>query len=288
MRRHLLTCLAMGVLMAPASAQAADTKIAEPTSAQEVAGHAGRLAWSEGDRLMTWFNGLASQVPVPAQEGGFDVDLGRGPGGGTVAVYSRPDGLYLFDFTAGAERRLDRLSKPKVRERGPVIDRGRVAFLSGTAQRRGLYVGSIGSGEIRRVPKVPASIGGYDFQGRRVVYTQVAASGDRSTDRLFVHDIRTGGRRVLARVTSGALSAAWLAGPTIAGRFAYVAKVRLFAAGNRFLRIGLRTRRTREVAGRRHVIQAAFTGGRALYLSTRSDEADQCGPCTLALTPRLF
>jgi hypothetical protein len=277
--RRLLSLL---LLAAPASAQAADTQIAEPATSQVVAAHGGRLAWSEGDRLMTWANGMASQVPVDPQAGGFDVSLGRAQGGGTVAVYSRRRGLYQFDFATGTERMLSRLSVPGVREQGPVIDRERVVFFRGTATRRGLYVGSLRDGRIRQIPRLPREIGPYDFEGRRIAYTQGSFAGDRSTDRLFVHDIVTGRRRAVARVTSGALSSARFAGTTLAGRFLYAAKVRTGAEGNRFLRIDLRSGRAREALGRQGIVEAAFDGGRALYLATAQDE---CGPCRLLLTP---
>ena len=279
---------ALLLLLAPAaSAQAADRKIAETTTSQVVSAHGGRLAWSEDDRLMTWSKGIASQVPVAPQAGGFDVNLGKGPSGKTVAVYSRDAGLYVYDFAVGREIRLLRLSRPGVREQGPVIDRGQVAFFRGTAGRRGMFVGDIASGRLRPVPDLPREIGPYDLQGRRFAYTHGRFAGDRFTDTLYVKDVRTGRRRVLARVTSGLLSSARFTGTTFGGRYLYAARVRRLASGNRFMRIDPRTRRSTEVVGRQGILEATFWGGRAFYLATSSDGAEECTPCRLSLTPKL-
>ena len=292
--RALLPLILLMTMAAPA--RAADTRIAETTLSQVVSAHGGRLAWSEQDpdgraRLMTWAGGIASRVPVERQEGGFDVNLGRGPGGGTVAVYSRCPGgecsLFLFDFARGAERRLGALSKPRAREQGPVIHGDLVVFFRSTSRGRAMYVGSLRNGFTRRIRRLPSEIGPYDFQGRRLAYTHGAFAGDRFTDSLYVQDVFNGRRRRVARITSGLLSSARFAGTTFAGRRLYVARVRRFAEGNRFVRIDLRSGRSREVLGRKSILEAAFAGGRAFYLAARSDDATDCAPCALSLTPKL-
>ena len=274
------------LLASPASARAADVTIAETATSQVVAAHGDRLAWSDGDRLMTWANGIASALPVDPQEGGFDVNLGRGPNGETVAVYSRDSGLHLFDFDRGREIRLIKLSRPGVREQGPVIDGERIVYFRGTANRRGLYVGTIPTGRIRLIRNLPREIGPYDFQGRRFAYTQGRFAGDRFTDTLYVQDVYTGRRRVMARVSSGLLSSARFAGPSFGGRYLYVARVRRGAEGNRFMRIALKTRRAKQVLGRKNVLEAAFSGGRAFYLAGGEFD-NECAPCRLSLTPKL-
>jgi hypothetical protein len=278
---------ALLLLVLPAPARAADVSIAETTTSQVVSAHGGRLAWSDGDRLMTWENGIASQVPVDEQAGGFDVNLGRGPGGTTVAVYSRAAGLYLFDFATGREVKLVKLSRAGVREQGPVVDGRQIAFFRGTATRRGLIVGNIGTGRIRAIPRMPREIGPYDLQGRRLAYTQGVFAGDRFTDTLWVHDVVTGRRRALARVSSGLMSSARFAGTTFGGRFLYAARVRRLAEGNRFMRIDVRSGRTKQVLGRKNVLEAAFSGGRAFFLVAGGETGDECAPCRLALTPPL-
>lgn len=285
MTRALAALVVLLVTAAPAGA--ADTQIAETTTSQVVAAHGGRLAWSDGDKLMTWSKGIASQLPVAPQEGGFDVNLGRGPNGKTVAVYSRDAGLYVYDFQVGREIKLIKLSRPGVREQGPSIDGARIAFFRGTANRRGMYVGEIPTGRIRAIRNLPREIGPYDFQGRRFAYTQGRFAGDRFTDTLYVHDVYTGRRRALARVSSGLLSSARFTGTSFGGRYLYVARVRRMAEGNRFTRIDLRTGREKEVLGRKNVTEAAFSRGRAFFMTASGESGLECTPCRLSLTPTL-
>jgi hypothetical protein len=91
---------------------------------------------------------VTQPVPVAPRRVPFDVDLGPGPDGATVAVYSRcaqdpPAGsgfaptlynrgrgcdLFLFDFATGAERRLANASSPTATEFFPTIWRDTLAF----------------------------------------------------------------------------------------------------------------------------------------------------------------
>jgi hypothetical protein len=83
------------------------------------------------------------------------------------------------------------------------------------------------------------------------------------------------------------MSSARFTGTSFGGRYLYAARVRRLAEGNRFMRIDLRTRRTEQVLGRRNVLEAAFSGGRAFYLAASGETGDECTPCSLALTPKL-
>jgi hypothetical protein len=87
-------------------------------------------------------------VPVARRKVPFDADLGPGPTGSTVAVYSRcttevtPTGsfgsslygrgrgcdLYLFDFASGQETRIASANAPDASEFWPTIWKGTLAF----------------------------------------------------------------------------------------------------------------------------------------------------------------
>lgn len=154
MRRSIFACLAAAALVAPASAHAQDQPIATLDRPTPIASFAGRLVWSQLDRasgnwsLVTRFNGVTETVAVPPRRVAFDVDLGPGPDGGTVAVYSRcrrdpPAGsgfaptlynrgvgcdIHLYDFAAAIERRLAGASSSTATEFFPTIWRGTMAF----------------------------------------------------------------------------------------------------------------------------------------------------------------
>jgi hypothetical protein len=134
-----------------AAATERTTVVARVPNATAVAGHGGRVVWSrysprtERFALMTRYRGRTARVDVRETRSAFDVDLGPGPSGATVAVYSRcrtepgfvpsrgfaePRGcdLYLYDFGKRRERRLGAVSTEAESEYHPSVWRNRVAF----------------------------------------------------------------------------------------------------------------------------------------------------------------
>lgn len=150
MRYVLAALLGALVLAAPAAAQS----VATLDRSTPVAAYGGRLLWSQYDAttktygLVTRAGGVTSAVAVARRSVPFDADLGPGPDGTPVAVYSRcatevtPSGsfgpslygkgrgcdLYLYDFTAARETRLASASSPTASEFWPTIWRGTIAF----------------------------------------------------------------------------------------------------------------------------------------------------------------
>jgi hypothetical protein len=154
MKRLAITCAAAAALLAAAAAHAQAEVIVTLDRPTPVAAFGGRLLWSTLDRatgnwsLVTRAGGVTRTVPVPPRRVAFDADLGPGPDGGTVAVYSRcaqdpPSGggfaptlynrgrgcdIHLYDFIAGTERRLASASAPAATEFFPTIWRNTLAF----------------------------------------------------------------------------------------------------------------------------------------------------------------
>jgi hypothetical protein len=178
MKRLAAACLAVAAVVGPAavaSAQApAPTTIATVDRPTPVAAFGGRVAWSAFDpasgtyALVSRAGGVTQPVPVPPRRVPFDVDLGPGPDGGVVAVYSRCDrdppaggsiapplynrgvgcDIFRFDFATGAETRVADASSPTASEFFPTIWRDRIAFARTYDDKRAfpyLYARSLGS-----------------------------------------------------------------------------------------------------------------------------------------------
>lgn len=149
MKHVLAALLGSLVLAAPAAAQ----DVATIDRATPIAAYGGRLLWSAFDPatqtygLVTRVGGVTSAVPVARRSVPFDADLGPGPSGSVVAVYSRcttevtPGSggaslygkgrgcdLYLYDFAAGSETRLTSANAPEASEFWPTIWKGTLAF----------------------------------------------------------------------------------------------------------------------------------------------------------------
>jgi hypothetical protein len=84
----------VALLAAPSSASA-DQQLAQEQRAFIADTHGGVFVWSSYDavaksyRLMTLSNGVPAPLPVAPRPEAFDVSLGAGESGDTVAVYSR-------------------------------------------------------------------------------------------------------------------------------------------------------------------------------------------------------
>jgi hypothetical protein len=203
----------MGALGAPTTASA-DTSIATVLRATSVSAYKDQLVWSTYDpttgnySLSRRADGVASTVPVPPRAVPFDVDLGPGPTGATLATYSRcrqepsrvgPDGLpyyqlgrgcdiFAFDFATGREFKVRGASTRRGSEYLPTVWSGvlgsQIAFARSYPRRRGrrgrlprLYLrGLEGSAHSRRLRAGPlgASPGPFvsslDLHGRRLVF----------------------------------------------------------------------------------------------------------------------
>lgn len=105
---------------------------------QRVSAHGGVVAFSARRFrgryvLMLYENGRSRRVPVRSQRRPFDVDLGPGAAGRTVAVYSRcrrggDCDVYRFDLRTRRERLVASISSEEHSEVHPSIWRSRIAF----------------------------------------------------------------------------------------------------------------------------------------------------------------
>ena len=238
MRSTLLRCVLVGlVAVASLPAQASADVVATVAAPSPLSAYGGRLLWSEPDgrgafRLMSWQAGVASAVPVATRSEPFDADLGPGPDGRTVAVYSRcvrPGScrLYSFDFSTGAERRIAGVSERGASETLPSIWRGRLAFVRHRRDRvgpPGLYVreGNAAPRRVRGGPKqrcirrprfcpdphgrnaVPTAI---DLHGTRLGFVWSYRGPGEGPDHLVLVDTLGGSQRTVEHTGGGGITA---------------------------------------------------------------------------------
>ena len=294
-RTALLTLIAaaMAAYVAPAGADTTEvTGLAEPTP---ISAHSGRIVWSTFDpatftyRLTQRVNGVVSPVPVPPRAVPFDVDLGPGPRGGTLAVYSRcrfeggeisPErgcDVYAFDFNANREFRVPGVNSRAGSEYRPSVWGGRIAFArsyprpSSSSLPTGVFTRPLeSSAPSRRLSRLNRVVQGLDLRGRRVVY------GGDSQVRLVSTSGRT--RRVLAdlRGDEGNLNRPFLTNPVLAER-AYFGLLTVGEAGSSsvFVRHAVRSGRTEEGGPRREpgALFIARDGDALFYLTRRAAPA---------------
>ena len=213
----------------PVSTYATETR---PTPIDTFRGHA---VWSHLDaarrfRLVHRFAGRIETLPIRSRGVVFDADLGPDARNRVALVYSRCAGLedarfrsgfsnyrrcdlYRYDFATRRETRLRTLSTPTSSERFPSLWHGRIAFLRSTAGKRRLFIGDVESGRAVRVPvRAPAgvqSLHELELHGRHLAFVWTTRIPDRARGSAFaavdlhthvwLHDLRTGGARLLNR-----------------------------------------------------------------------------------------
>lgn len=182
---------------------ASGQRVATASRATSVSASGDYLAWSRYDRgsrrfrLVVRAGGRTRAAPVRSRRVPFDVTLGRGRGGRTVAVYSRcrrepplPDAalpsygdgdgcrLYALDLALGRERRLGRAGAGLRSTFLPSIAGRRVAYAGRVGSRFGVFVENLDERPRRRTirlgdagdddePPAPRAVA---YDGRRVAY----------------------------------------------------------------------------------------------------------------------
>lgn len=277
-------------------AHGADRVLARVPVPVPLASHGDTLAYSRVDeagrwRLVIWANGVARDLPVNPSDRPFDVDLGKGSRGSRVeAVYSECEGrddCVLRRVDAATGESLENEMGTLAGDTRPSAHEGHVVWRTGSTLRTG-HMGNPTGRSSRVAGPLP---NGWDLgENRRLLTT---TGGFRpAKDRTDVH-LRLAGK-VLHNASSGLLSSVRFGRPTLTATHAWVAQVRYGGAGQRFVRVHLRTRRKTMATGRGGMQDAVPVGDRAAYLWSGSGIEGECSapgdpatPCEVRLTGRL-
>jgi hypothetical protein len=160
---------ALAAALAPA-APAAATDLASYEEATPVSANRDTAAWSAYDpvarryELTIYQDGTVRPAPVPARDVPFDVDVGRGPDGGPLLVYSRCArdssnsnrsrgcDLRALDPATGRERAIPVRGGGSAEDTDPAVWGDRVVFTRRRGTRSAVYSAPVTGGRARRVP----------------------------------------------------------------------------------------------------------------------------------------
>jgi hypothetical protein len=221
------TALVLGV---GAGSVRAEEVVGDSVTRPRISAYLGSAAWSSYDRstrrfhLSAYHAGATERLPVRSFNGVVDVDLGPGPDGQLVAVYSRCRGagsrelvgdgglrtgcdLYRYSFRTRRERKIRAFSSKASSELLPSVWGMRIAFARTRTDRRGgscvssVWVGDLKSGRARRLGRgtlgyykgpppcywtnSPTSI---DLRGRRVAFSWYYAPKTCGEQRIGLDD----------------------------------------------------------------------------------------------------
>jgi len=271
----LIALLALAIGAAPA---AAEQRLAVEAARFTADAFGDVVAWSSYDpvarnyRLRLQRGGVAFDPAVAPSGQPFDLDVGPGPNGAPVVVYSRRGDIFQYDPAAAAEQPLAEVNTQGT-ELHPSIHRNALAFVRRIGGRPVLYLRAGGDTKRRPRPRFKETLAVEDVElsarGLFVVYrTDVARSfGTRAT--LY----RVDGKRlrhVFAVGSSGA-NFGRIVSPSVAGRSIYFARTNEGSGqGNRFFRYDLRTKRLVAARGTSRAQSVTWLGDRFLLSRTSS------------------
>lgn len=285
----------------------ANTAVLAVEQAPFTADHArGVVAWSAYDpaieayRLRVRAGGATQTAAIPSRERAFDVDVGRGPDGRVVAVYSRceregellsvepPDGcdLFLYDIAARTERRIRASSSRAHSETLPSISGDRIAFVRAARNPRAgrrarkdvVYIGRVtGRPASVRQPGGPASsfraaVEELELASGRLYFTwSHGYGGTQEHETLY----RVVGRRAIPLYATESRPAhvSNLVGLTYTGPYLYFGETNagVTRTSSRLFRSSPTGRDLREAVGARASVSAVWTGRRFLLARNPND-----------------
>ena len=328
MRRLLGLSLALAALGATPAHAADEAKL---DRSSPIAAYGGRLAWSAYNSatkryaLVTKSGGVVTPVPVATRPVPFDVDLGPGASGSTVAAYTRctvdaPPAerargcdVYIFDFATGRETRVAAVSAPDANESWPSVWRGTIAFARDYDNKPGLgylYTRAVtGSKPSTRMPGgsrsscqrctlIPASKATQlDLYGKRLGFTWTYLGGGEGLTSEIRLDTIGGGHTRVAHQNGGGLTQVQLGWPAFDSGSLYYAISCFGDPGGCPGRYGLRRYRysTGELTsspGPQNPLSHERAGG-LTYLLTDAQNGSDCmgdpavpgGTCTITSGP---
>jgi hypothetical protein len=291
-RIPLTALIATLALVAGAAPAAAEQRLATEAAPFVADAYGDVIAWSSYDAASKTYalrvlrGGAPLDTAAVARSAApFDLDVGPGPGGAPLVVYSRAGDIFQFDPATLLEQPLAEVNTPGT-EVHPSLRRDALAFVRtarGHNARPVLYLRR--GGDTRRQPRP---------RFKRTLAIEDVELSDRGLFVVYRTDIvptcctsavlyRVAGSRLrhIFRVGSGGANFGQLVTPSVAGRNVYFARTNQGSGqGNELFRYDLRTGRLSSARGTSRAQSVTWRGDRFLMSRTlRSSEA-----CDLLLT----
>jgi hypothetical protein len=279
--KPLAALLALLALAAGAAPAAAEQRLATEAAPFTADAFGDVVAWSSYDpearvyRLRIMRGGVPEAPLVDASPAPFDLDVGPGPGGQPLVVYSRRGDLFQYDPVAGVEQPLAEVNTPGT-EVHPSLQRDALAFVRRVAGKPVLYLRRGGDTRRQPRPRFNETLAIEDVElnarGLFVVYRTDVVRTCCTSARLY----RVAGRRLrhIFEVGSGGANFGQLVTPHVFGRSVYFARTNEGSGqGNRFFRYDLRTKRLFAARGTSRAKSVTWRGDRFL-LSRRIARAE--------------
>ena len=280
--KPLAAVLALLVVLAAPAPAAAEQRLATESFSFTADAYGNVVAWSSYDaaarvyRLRLLVGGAPVSPDVDASPAPFDLDVGPGPGGAPLVVYSRRGDLFQLDPATGVESPLAEVNTPGT-ELHPSIHFARLGFVRRVGGKPVLYLRAGGDTKRQPRPRFKETLAIEDVElsarGLFVVYrTDIVPT---CCTRAVLYRVDGKRLRHLFYVGSGGANFGQLVTPSVVGRSIYFARTNQGSGqGNRFFRYDLRTRRLSAARGTSGARSVTWLGDRFLMSRTTGFDDD--------------
>jgi hypothetical protein len=278
--KPLAAVFAVLALLVAAAPAAAETRLAAEAAPFTADAHGDVVAWSAYDAVLKTYalrvtrGGAAVDTSaVTPSPDPFDLDVGPGPDGAPLVVYSRRGDIFQFDPVSRLEQPLAEVNT-KAAERHPSLNRLALAFVRtprGAKARPTLYLRKDGNTRKQPRPRFKETLAIEDVElsprGLFVVYrTDIVPT---CCTRAVLYQVRRKKLRHLFYVGSGGANFGQLVTPSVVGRSIYFARTNEGSGtGNNLFRLDLRGKKLFSARGTSRADSVTWLGDRFLMSRT--------------------
>ena len=285
----LIALLALALAATPA---AAAERLAVESAPFTADAYGDVIAWSSYDtvaktyslRLLRGGQPVAPAVAASAKP--LDLDVGPGPDGAPVVVYSRAGDIFQYDPAAGLEQPLAEVNSAGV-ERNPSIHRSALGFVREVHRKPVVYLRKDGNTRRQPRPRYKRELGVEDVElsarGLFVVYrTDIVPT---CCSQATLYRVAGGKLRHIFAVGSGGANFGQIVSPTVFRRSVFFGRTNNGSGqGNNLFRYDLRSRRLFSARGTSRALSLTWRGDR--FLMSRSSNGCPVPPDIDANAPK--
>ena len=273
----LVALLALALAASPA---AAEQRLAVESAPFTADAYGDVIAWSSYDAVAKTYSlrllraGQPVAPAVPASAKALDLDVGPGPDGAPVVVYSRAGDIFQYDPATGLEQPLAEVNTAGV-ERDPSIHRSALGFVREVRRKPVVYLRRDGNTRRQPRPRFKETLGvdGLELSARGLFVTYRTDIVPTCCTRATLYRVAGGKLHHVFYVGSGGANFGQLVSPFVYRRSIFFGRTNQGSGqGNRFFRYDLRSRKLYAARGTSRALSLTWRGDR--FLMSRATTTD--------------
>ena len=214
---------------------------------------------------------------VAASAKALDLDVGPGPDGAPVVVYSRAGDIFQYDPATGLEQPLAEVNTAGV-ERDPSIHRSALGFVREVRRKPVVYLRRDGNTRRQPRPRFKETLGvdGLELSARGLFVTYRTDIVPTCCTRATLYRVAGGKLHHVFYVSSGGANFGQIVSPFVFRRSIFFGRTNQGSGqGNRFFRYDLRSRKLFAARGTSRALSLTWRGDRFLMSRATATDASE-------------